>query len=187
MCLCGKQTDGDFSKVSKANSILLRYFNPVGAHSSNMIGEIPFDKPNNLVPMITQTAIGKQEKMFVWGHDYNTRDGSCIRDYIHVMDIASAHTMALDYLGARKNAANYEIFNVGSGNGITVLEAIHSFEKISGLKLNYEMAERRAGDVEAIFANNDLISHCFGWKAMRDLDEMMRSAWAWERKIAEND
>ncbi len=179
----GEQVILDFSKIASASSILLRYFNPVGAHVSGMIGEVPFDKPNNLVPVITQTAIGLMEKMFVWGDDYNTRDGSCIRDYIHVMDIAEAHTLALDYLVQQKHNSNYEIYNVGSGNGVSVLEAIHSFEKVSGTTLNYEMGARRAGDVEAIYANNMLIKQRLGWEAKYDLDDMMRTAWEWEKKM----
>lgn len=180
----GEQVLLDFSRVSKCNIMVLRYFNPVGAHASGFIGEVPFDKPNNLVPIITQTAIGIQEKMFVWGDDYNTRDGSCIRDYIHVMDIASAHTLALEYLIQHKNEQNYEILNVGSGDGVTVLEAIRSFEKVSGVQLNYEIGPRRTGDVEAVYANNDLITKRLGWKASYDLDEMMRSAWAWQKKLS---
>lgn len=180
----GEQVLLDFSRVTKCNIMALRYFNPVGAHPSGFIGEVPFDKPNNLVPIITQTAIGIQEKMFVWGDDYNTRDGSCIRDYIHVMDIASAHTLALEYLIQYKNELNYEILNVGSGDGVTVLEAIRSFEKVSGVQLNYEIGPRRTGDVEAVYANNDLITKRLGWKASYDLDEMMRSAWAWQKKLS---
>lgn len=180
----GEQVLLDFSRVSKCNTLALRYFNPVGAHPSGLIGEVPFDKPNNLVPIITQTAIGIQKKMFVWGDDYNTRDGSCIRDYIHVMDIARAHTLALEYLIQHKNEQNYEILNVGSGHGVSVLEAIRSFEKVSGLQLNYEIGPRRAGDVEAVYANNELIMKRLGWKSKYDLDDMMRSAWEWQKKLS---
>lgn len=180
----GEQMIQDFSKVVESNSILLRYFNPVGAHPSGLIGEVPYDKPNNLVPVITQTAIGLQEKMFIWGGDYETRDGSCIRDYIHVMDIAAAHTLALDYLIHHKNESRCEIFNVGSGNGVSVFEAIASFEKVSGLQLNYELGPRRAGDVVAIYANNQLISERLGWHTRYSLDDMMSTAWAWEKKMS---
>jgi UDP-glucose 4-epimerase len=180
----GEQVILDFSKTSKSSSILLRYFNPVGAHPSAIIGETPIDRPNNLVPIITQTAIGQIDKMYVWGSDYDTRDGSCIRDYIHVMDIASAHTKALQYLIAQKNDSNYEILNLGSGNGVSVLEAIHSFEKVSGVKLNYEMGPRREGDVIAIYANNELVKSKLDWNPKYTLDEMMSTAWAWQKVLS---
>jgi UDP-glucose 4-epimerase len=151
----------DFSKANiKTQTIALRYFNPVGAHSSSKIGEFATEKPDNLVPIITQSAIGKRGKMFVHGNDYPTRDGSCIRDYIHVMDIANAHTKALQYLINKKDTDNnYEIFNLGTGKGVSVLEAIKAFEKVSGVKLNYEMGPRRA---------------------QYDLNVMMKTAWDWE-------
>lgn len=179
----GEQVIKDFARISKSSAILLRYFNPVGAHPSAEIGETPIDKPNNLVPVITQTAIGQIEKMFVWGSDYETRDGSCIRDYIHVMDIASAHTKALQYLLSEQNSTNYEILNLGSGNGVSVLEAIQSFEKVSGVKLNYEMGARRAGDVVAIYANNELVKSKLNWVPKYNLDSMMQTAWAWQQKL----
>ncbi len=164
-------------------SILLRYFNPVGAHPSALIGELPLGKPENLVPAITQTAIGKLNKMTVYGDDYPTRDGSCVRDYIHVCDIAHAHTLALQYLIDKKNKSNCEIFNLGSGNGVTVLEAIKSFEKVSGVKLNYEIGPRRPGDVIAVYANNELAKKVLGWNPGYTLDEMMATAWKWELKL----
>ncbi|MEP6845479.1 MAG: UDP-glucose 4-epimerase GalE, partial [Panacibacter sp.] len=164
-------------------SILLRYFNPVGAHASALIGELPLGKPENLVPAITQTAIGKLKKMTVYGDDYPTRDGSCLRDYIHVGDIAHAHTLALQYLMDQKNKLNCEIFNLGSGNGVTVLEAIESFEKVSGVKLNYEIGPRRPGDVIAVYANNELARSVLGWNPGYTLDEMMATAWKWELKL----
>lgn len=177
----------DYSKVEKASSILLRYFNPVGAHPSNLIGELPLGKPMNLVPVITQTAIGKLPKMMVYGSDYDTRDGSCVRDYIHVCDIAHAHTLALQYLMAGKNTTNCDIFNLGSGDGTTVLEAIHTFEAISGVKLNYEMGPRRGGDVVAIYANNEQAVNGLGWQLKYGITDMMKTAWAWEQKVkAEN-
>ncbi len=176
----GEQIIADYSKVNDTQSILLRYFNPVGAHPSALIGELPLGKPDNLVPMITQTAIGKRPKMIVFGHDYDTRDGSCIRDYIHVMDIANAHTRALQYLIDKKNNSNCEIFNLGTGNGVTVLEAIRAFEKISGVKLNYELGPRRPGDVIAIYANNTLAREKLGWEPKIGIEDMMRTAWQWE-------
>jgi UDP-glucose 4-epimerase len=173
----------DFSRSGKCSVILLRYFNPVGAHPSIEIGELPIGKPQNLVPVITQTAIGKLPKMWVHGSDYATRDGSCIRDYIHVSDIAAAHTLALQYLVNKKNKTNCEVFNLGTGNGVTVLEAIRMFEEVSSTKLNYEIGPRRPGDVIAIYANNEKAVNELGWQIKYDLHEMMRTAWAWEQKI----
>ena len=177
----------DFAKSENVSSILLRYFNPVGAHPSNLIGELPLGKPMNLIPAITQTAIGKLPKMFVWGNDYDTRDGSCVRDYVHVSDIAHAHTLALQYLLNEHNKTNCDVFNLGTGNGVTVLEAIKTFETVSGVKLNYEIGPRRSGDVIAIYANNDLAISALGWKIKYDLIEMMRTAWAWEQKIKQDE
>ena len=173
----------EFAKNSAAQTILLRYFNPAGAHPSAVIGEMPVGKPSNLVPAITQTAIGRIEKMYVYGTDYPTRDGSCIRDYIHVCDLAHAHTLALNYLEERRNKNNCEIFNLGSGSGVTVLEAINAFEKISGLKLNYEKGPRRAGDVVSVYANNDLAKEMLGWQTRFSLDDIMATAWKWERRL----
>ena len=170
----------DFTKANATNAILLRYFNPVGAHPSIHIGELPVGKPQNLVPAITQTAIGKLQKMKVHGNDYDTRDGSCIRDYIHVSDIAHAHTLAIQYLAAEKNKTACDIFNLGTGNGVSVLEAIQTFEKVSGLKLNYEIGPRRSGDVIAIYANNDAAVNQLGWKIQYGITEMMDTAWKWE-------
>jgi UDP-glucose 4-epimerase len=168
-------------------AILLRYFNPVGAHPSALIGETPLGKPQNLVPAITQTAIGKLPSMKVFGNDYPTRDGSCIRDYIHVCDIAHAHTLALQYLQANKHTENCEVFNLGTGNGITVLEAIRMFEEVSGRSLAYSMAARRPGDVMAIYANNEKAVQQLGWSIRYDLQEMMRTAWNWELAIKETE
>lgn len=176
----------DFSKVENTSTILLRYFNPVGAHPSNNIGELPLGKPMNLVPVITQTAIGKLPKMMVHGKDYKTRDGSCVRDYIHVCDIAHAHILALQYLLAGNNATKCDIFNLGSGDGTTVLEAINTFEAISGVALNYEMGPRRNGDVMAIYANNEHAVKSLGWHLKYNITDMMRTAWAWELKIKED-
>lgn len=183
----GEQIVKDFSKTSACNSILLRYFNPVGAHPSGLIGELPLGKPQNLVPAITQTAIGKLPQMIVYGNDYPTRDGSCIRDYIHVCDIAHAHTLALLFVINKKNSSRCEIFNLGSGNGISVLEAIQAFEKVSGEKLNYKIGERRAGDVIAIYANNNLAVNELKWEIKFDLNEMMRTAWNWELNIKQDE
>lgn len=177
----------DLAKVSNANYILLRYFNPAGAHPSSLIGELPLGRPQNLVPAITQTAIGKIDKMFVHGTDYDTRDGSCIRDYIHVCDLADAHTKALQYLEESKNKQSCEVFNLGSGDGSSVLEAINAFEKVSGVKLNYEIGPRRAGDVIAIYANNDLAKKELGWSTKFSLEDIMATAWKWELKLKEGD
>jgi len=173
----------DSTVAHPLSSILLRYFNPVGAHPSIAIGELPIGRPQNLVPAITQTAIGKLPKMLVYGSDYETRDGSCIRDFIHVCDIAHAHTLALQY-SIKNDKTNYcDIFNLGTGNGITVLEAIQAFEKVAGVKLNYEIGPRRAGDIVAIYANNDYAVKKLGWTCQYDLDEMIRTAWEWEKSL----
>jgi UDP-glucose 4-epimerase len=174
------------NSVVDMKAILLRYFNPVGAHPSLQIGETPIGKPQNLVPAITQTAIGKLPQMKVWGSDYNTKDGTCLRDYIHVSDIAHAHTLAIKFLEEKKNTQTCEVFNLGSGNGYTVLEVIQSFEKVSGQKLNYTLAERRSGDVVAIYANNSKATSTLGWQLKYGLDEMMHTAWEWEKKLKEN-
>jgi UDP-glucose 4-epimerase len=183
----GEQIINEFAKSTGTQCILLRYFNPVGAHPSIHIGETPIGKPQNLVPAITQTAIGKLAKMTVYGNDYDTRDGSCIRDFIHVSDIAHAHTLAIEYLEQDKNDGLCEVFNLGTGNGVTVLEAIQSFEKVSGVKLNYEIGPRRAGDVIAIYANNDLARTKLGWEPQFSLDEMMLTAWQWEQRLKADD
>lgn len=179
----GEQIINEFAKVNDTKCVLLRYFNPVGAHPSGLIGELPIGKPANLVPAITQTAIGKLPQMIVYGNDYSTRDGSCIRDYIHVSDIAHAHTLSVDYLLSRKQQKKCEVFNLGTGNGVTVLEAITAFEKVSGVKLNYIIGPRRSGDVVAIYANNDYAKHELGWQPKYSLDDMMSTAWRWETKL----
>lgn len=183
----GEQILGEFQKSSHTEIILLRYFNPVGAHHSALIGELPIDKPQNLVPAITQTAIGKIPGMMVHGSDYKTRDGSCVRDYVHVMDIAHAHTLAIKYLEDGKNASGCEVFNLGTGKGVTVLEAIHSFEKVSGVKLNYTLGARRPGDVVSIYANNDKAREKLGWAPQYSLDEMMDTAWKWELRLRDDE
>ena len=173
----------DASKSTEMQSILLRYFNPVGAHPSILLGETPVGRPANLVPAITQTAIGKLPDMHVYGTDYPTKDGSCIRDYIHVSDIAHAHTLALDFLIQKKNTKKVEIFNLGTGDGYTVLEVIKAFEKVSGVKLNYHLGPRRGGDVVAIYANNSKAKNELGWIPQYNLDTMMDTAWQWELKL----
>lgn len=183
----GEQILGEFQKASDTKVILLRYFNPAGAHPSTLIGELPIGKPQNLVPAITQTAIGKLPKMMVFGDDYPTRDGSCVRDFIHVCDIAHAHTLAIQYLEQGRNSSHCEVFNLGTGNGVTVLEAIRSFEKVSGVKLNYEIGPRRAGDIVAIYANNDKAKSQLGWDPQYTIDEMMDTAWKWELRLKEDE
>lgn len=174
----------DFTRVKQHfNTILLRYFNPAGAHISGHIGEF-MEKPENVVPVITQTAIGKRGEMTVFGNDYPTRDGSCIRDYIHVMDIANAHTKALQYIIEDRNKSNCEIFNLGSGNGVSVLELVDAFEKVSGLKLNYKIGPRRAGDVVEVYANNNKACSVLGWETRYNLEDMMDTAWKWEQVLA---
>ena len=171
----------DFAKVTDVNYSLLRYFNPVGAHTSALIGEMQ-EKPQNLVPVITQTAAGKREQVTVFGGDYDTRDGSCVRDYIHVMDIAHAHTLAFQFMQQGKNVSNVEIFNLGLGEGVTVLEAIKAFEKVSGLPLNYHVGDRRPGDVVKIYADNTRARKLLGWQPKYTIEDMMRTAWQWEQK-----
>ncbi|MBS1687149.1 MAG: UDP-glucose 4-epimerase GalE [Bacteroidetes bacterium] len=176
----GEAICADFCVPNKKfNVVLLRYFNPVGAHMSATIGELQ-EVPENLVPVITQTAIGKRKDMQVYGSDYPTRDGSCVRDYIHVMDIANAHTKALQYMLDGKNTEHCEVFNLGTGQGVTVLELIAAFEKVSGQKLNYKIGARRPGDVVAVYANNNKAATKLGWETKYDLDQMMDTAWRWE-------
>ena len=179
----GEQIVNEFAKSSASKCIILRYFNPVGAHSSAIIGEMPIGKPQNLFPAITQTAIGKLPKMMVYGTDYPTRDGSCVRDFVHVCDIANAHTLAIDYIAEGRNKSNCEVFNLGTGNGVTVLEAIKAFEKASGVKLNYLVGPRRSGDIMAIYANNDLAKKALRWEPKYGLDEMVTTAWKWEQRL----
>ena len=183
----GEQIVADTVNSNNNNAILLRYFNPVGAHPSALMGELPLGKPQNLVPAITQTAIGKLPLMKVWGNDYGTKDGSCVRDYIHVCDIAHAHTLALNYLLQNKNQTNCDVFNLGTGDGLTVLEIINEFEKVSGVKLNYEIGPRRSGDVVAIYANNDKAKNLLGWTLKYSLQDMMATAWKWELKLKEDE
>lgn len=168
---------------SNINAIALRYFNPIGAHESSLIGENPSGVPNNLVPFITQTAAGIREQLSVFGDDYDTRDGSCIRDFINVVDLAKAHVVAIDRLLEGKNKASYEYFNIGTGDGATVLELINSFIKSTGVDLNYKIVARRDGDIEKIYADTTLANEDLGWKAEKTLDETLLSAWNWEKQF----
>lgn len=180
----GEEIIKDTCKVnSKLNSIALRYFNPIGAHPSTQIGELPIGVPQNLVPFITQTAIGMREQLSVFGGDYPTPDGTCIRDYIHVVDLAKAHVVALQRLISRKNTSNFEFFNLGTGTGSSVLDAIHSFENVSCKKLNYKIVDRREGDVISAYAETSKANDILGWKTKLTLDDAMDSAWKWEQKI----
>jgi UDP-glucose 4-epimerase len=166
--------------------IALRYFNPVGAHKSALIGELPIGVPQNLVPFITQSAIGKRGPLTVYGNDYDTPDGSCIRDYIHVVDLAKAHVAALRHMESAEMSGNYDVFNIGTGKGSSVLEAIKAFESATGAKLDYKIGPRRPGDIEKIFGEVTKAESELGWKAELDLSEMMRSAWAWEKYLEKN-
>ena len=166
--------------------IALRYFNPVGAHQSSLIGELPNGVPQNLVPFITQTAIGKREQLTVFGDKFDTPDGSCIRDFIHVVDLAKAHVAAIKRMEAKQMAAAYEVFNVGTGNGYSVLELIHTFEKVTGKQLNYRVGPPRDGDIVKIWGDVSLAEKELNWKAENDLTSMLSSAWAWEKYINNN-
>lgn len=179
----GEEIIEDVAKISEINAILLRYFNPIGAHPSAAIGELPIGVPQNLVPYITQTAIGLREQLSVYGTDYPTPDGTAIRDYIHVVDLAKAHVVALQRLMQHKNEDKVEVFNLGTGTGSSVLEVITAFEKVSGEKLNYKLVGRREGDVVAAYANTDRANSVLGWKAASSLEEALESAWKWEQKI----
>ncbi|WP_027394979.1 MULTISPECIES: UDP-glucose 4-epimerase GalE [Aquimarina] len=180
----GEEIIKDTCKVKpNLNAIALRYFNPIGAHPSAEIGELPIGVPQNLVPFITQTGIGLREQLSVFGDDYPTEDGTCIRDYIHVVDLAKAHVVALERLIKNNNTSNYEVFNVGTGTGSSVLEVIQSFEKVSDKKLNYKIVDRREGDITAAYANTDKANNELGWNAKSSLDEALSSAWKWEQKV----
>jgi UDP-glucose 4-epimerase len=175
----------DTSSVTDVKAILLRYFNPIGAHETALIGELPLGVPNNLVPFITQTAIGIRQQLSVFGSDYNTPDGTAIRDYIHVVDLAQAHVVAVERMINKIGKKDVEIFNLGTGNGFSVLEVINSFEKVTKEKLNYKIVDRRAGDVEIVYADTTFANDELGWKAKKSLDEMMLSSWNWEKALAE--
>ncbi|WP_100610868.1 UDP-glucose 4-epimerase GalE [Confluentibacter lentus] len=180
----GEEIIKDTCKIApNIKAIALRYFNPVGSHESAKIGELPIGVPQNLVPFITQTAIGIREQLSVFGNDYPTPDGTCIRDYIHVVDLAKAHVIALKRLLENKHKSNYETFNLGTGKGSSVLEVIHSFEKVSGEKLNYKIVGRREGDVISAYADTKKANDELGWKSELTLDDAMRSAWKWEQVV----
>jgi UDP-glucose 4-epimerase len=179
----GEQIVSQTVTSNNIKAVLLRYFNPVGAHPGINIGEMPVGRPANLVPAITQTAIGKLPQMQVYGSDYPTKDGSCVRDYIHVCDVAHAHTLALNYLIENKISGNCEAFNLGSGDGFTVLEVIHAFEKVNNVQLNYQMGPRRPGDVVAIYADNSKAKTQLGWMPAYTLEDMVKTAWQWELKV----
>ena len=166
------------------NTVILRYFNPVGAHGSGLIGEDPNGIPNNLVPFITQTAAGRRECLSIFGNDYPTADGTCLRDYIDIVDLAKAHVCAVTRMIDGKMEEPYEIFNIGTGRPLSVLELVTAFEKVNGLKLNYRIAPRRAGDVTAIWADPALAWSKLGWKAERSIEQTLEAAWAWEKRLA---
>lgn len=175
----------DVVKQSKFKAISLRYFNPAGAHPSAHIGEFPLGSPNNLMPIITQTAIGKRKKgIDVFGDDYATPDGTCIRDYIHVVDLAKAHVISIERLLANKTKSNFETFNIGSGKGYSVLELITMFERVSGLKLDYKIVNRRPGDIESMYADTSYSNEELGWHAEKNLEDMVTSSWNWEQGLA---
>lgn len=179
----GEEIITDVTKVSSINAILLRYFNPIGAHPTAEIGELPIGIPQNLVPFITQTGIGLRKELSVYGDDYPTPDGTAVRDYIHVVDLAKAHVVALQRLIEKKNLSKIETFNLGTGTGSSVLEVIHAFEKVSGQKLPYKIVGRREGDITSAYANTDKANNVLGWKAQSTLEESLASAWKWEQKI----
>lgn len=179
----GEEIIHDVVKVTNISSILLRYFNPIGAHPSAEIGELPLGVPQNLVPFITQTAIGLREKLSVFGNDYPTPDGTAVRDYIHVVDLAKAHVVALKRLLNKQNSEKVETFNLGTGTGSSVLEVITAFEKVSGRKVNYQIVGRREGDITSAYANTDKANTVLGWRAASSLEESLASAWKWEQKI----
>ena len=180
----GEEIIRDLAKADTAfQAVSLRYFNPIGAHPSGLLGELPNGIPNNLLPFITQTAVGIREELLVFGDDYPTVDGTAVRDYVHVVDLAAAHVQTIERLLNQKQEVNYEVFNLGTGKGSSVLEVIRSFEKASGQKLSYRIVERRAGDVAEMYASTDLANQSLGWAAKLDLDDMTASAWIWECKL----
>jgi UDP-glucose 4-epimerase len=180
----GEQIIKDTCSANKSlNTIALRYFNPIGAHKSAIIGELPIGTPQNLVPFVTQTGIGLREKLSIFGNDYPTPDGTCIRDYIHVVDLAKAHVIAMERLLKKKNTENYEVYNIGTGKGSSVLDVVNTFEEVSGVKLNYSFAERRSGDIISAYADTTKANSILGWKSELTLKDALHSAWDWEKKI----
>lgn len=171
----------------RLKTIALRYFNPVGAHESGLIGELPRGVPNNLIPFVTQTALGLRDELKVFGDDYNTPDGSCIRDYIHVVDLAKAHVVAVDRLESSSNKKAFEWFNLGTGKGVSVLEVLNTFEAVTGVSVNYRIVDRRIGDIEQVWADTRIANQELGWKAALGLDVALKSAWEWEQNIRKKD
>ena len=182
--IIGEQIIKDTCKaIASLNTIALRYFNPIGAHNSTLIGELPIGIPQNLVPFVTQTGIGLRDKLSIFGNDYPTPDGTCIRDYIHVVDLAKAHVVAMKRLIEENNIENYEVYNIGTGKGYSVLEVVNTFEEVSGVKLNYSFDNRRLGDIISAYANTTKANTVLGWKSELTLIDALRSAWEWEKKI----
>jgi len=179
----GEEILYDVCNASELNVISLRYFNPIGAHDSAEIGELPKGTPQNLVPFITQTAAGVRDELSVFGDDYPTPDGSCIRDYIHVVDLAQAHVVALERLLANKNESPFEVFNLGTGKGSSVLEVVHAFEKVTGITLSYKIVDRRPGDVIAVYADTNKANKVLGWETQLTMEDALASAWKWEKKL----
>ena len=179
----GEEILVDTCKATTLQCISLRYFNPIGAHPSALIGELPVGVPQNLVPFITQTAAGIREQLSVFGNDYPTSDGSCIRDYIHIVDLARAHVVAMERLLEQKNQDSFEVFNLGTGRGSSVLEVVKAFEKVTGMPLNYRIVDRRPGDVTAVYADTRKANEVLGWKTVHSLEEALDSAWRWEQRI----
>ena len=179
----GEEIIKDTTKISNLNAVALRYFNPIGAHVSAKIGELPIGVPQNLIPFVTQTAAGIRKELSIFGKDYPTPDGTAIRDYIHVMDLAEAHIVAIKRLFNGKNKQQFEVFNIGTGKGNSVLEIIKSFEKVSGEKLNYKFVDRREGDITAAYADTSVANNELGWKAKHSLEEALLSAWNWQKSL----
>lgn len=182
----GEEIIADVCKVdSSLNAIALRYFNPIGAHDSGLIGELPLGTPQNLIPYITQTAIGLREQLSIFGDDYPTKDGTAVRDYIHVVDLAKAHVVALERVINLSAAINFETFNIGTGTGSSVLEVVHAFENASGISLNYKIVQRRDGDVTAAYADTTKANNVLGWKAQLTLKDALKSAWKWQQNVVD--
>lgn len=180
----GEEIISDTAQVTNINAILLRYFNPIGAHESCLIGELPLGVPQNLIPFITQTAIGQRRELSVFGSDYPTPDGTCIRDYIHVVDLAKAHVVALKRLINRENDTKVEVFNIGTGKGTSVLEIIETFERVNEMKLPYKIVDRREGDITEAYADTTKANEVLGWKATKTLEEALSSAWKWQQLVS---
>lgn len=181
--ICEEIIRDTIAVTPELKAISLRYFNPIGAHPSALIGELPLGIPANLVPFVTQTAAGLREKLSIFGDDYNTPDGTCIRDYIHVVDLAKAHVHAIRRMIENKNAEKYEIFNVGTGKGLSVLELVNAFQQVNNVELKYQIVGRRAGDIVEIYADTSKANEVLGWKSQSTLEETLRSAWKWEKRI----